>query len=165
MRTAVFISVAVLLTAVAGCGGNSASQAPPAAVKAASSRAPVSWKDEMSAACSDLGAAVDELPLSGDRDGLAVYLKSVLALELAFDRRASSIEPSAPEARLLASVAQARRAWESSLARLLRDVVRDDREAALAEARTTRRLARRANAHLEELALTQCLLPFTGIPG
>jgi len=165
MRTAAPICAALLVIALVGCDGRPTSVPPSASVKSTSVPAPVSWRDEMSAACSDLGAAVDDLPLSSGRDGLKTYLKSVLALELAFDRRASSIEPSSLEGGLVEKTARTRREWEGSLARLLRDVVRDDEDAALAEADTTEMLAHRANASLQDLGLTQCLLPFTGIPG
>jgi hypothetical protein len=161
----VALVLAVLVMVSAGCGGKSASVPPSASAETTGIPAAVSWKDRMSAACSDLGAAVGQLPLSSDRDGLRVYLKDILALELAFDRRISSIEPSSMEAHLLERSAQDRREWESSLARLLRDIVRDDQGAALAEAGRAEVLAHRANATLEDLGLTQCLLPFTGIPG
>jgi hypothetical protein len=157
-----FLLLAIVLPS---CGGHRSAAPAPTATKRTSIPAAVSWKDRMSTACSDLGAAVDELPLSSAPDGLKRYLEDVLALELAFDQRVSGIRPSSMETEALQKAARARREWESSLARLLRDVKRHDQAAALSEARAAEALAHEANASLEGLGLTQCLLPFTGIPG
>lgn len=127
--------------------------------------AAVPWKTNMSAACSDLGAAVLHLDPPADRAGLERYLRRVLALELAFDGRAETFEPApmdAPEARRAASL---RKQWERALARLALAAAEGDDKRALAAADRAQTLARKANVSFEALGLTQCLLPETGIPG
>lgn len=119
----------------------------------------------MSGACSDLGAVLVHLDAPTDREGLERYLRRVLALELAFDRRVAELDPSPMDAPAAERAASLRGQWERALARVALATAEGNDEAALEAANHAQALARKANVSLEALELTQCLLPETGIPG
>lgn len=122
--------------------------------------------EQMSAACSGLGAELGRLRSPTNRDSLSRYLRQVAGLERSFGARVASLEPPPSYAVEARHALASRRDWQRGFGRLVRAVVRlGETKAVLAAGTALEDLARRTNVSFESLGLTQCLLPSSGIPG